>query len=79
MSVTLHFTSFPTQAYSMLLSNLSTIQARFPNQTVTYDLLKESFLEVKVYYEKTGYELIKESESLSLIDLIASLGGTLGM
>ena len=61
------------------MAQLSTVKSRFPNQTtITHDMLTKSFLEVKVYYEQTAYKLIEQNESLSLIDLIASLGGTLG-
>lgn len=78
LTVTTHFADFPTQSYARLLTELSTVKSMFPNQTITFGKLKQSLLEFKVYYDQTSYKLIVQNESLSLIDLIASLGGTLG-
>ena len=41
-------------------------------------MIRENVLEIAVYYEQTSYKLVEQKESLSIIDLIATLGGTLG-
>ena len=69
---------FPSESYARLMALLPSIQARFPNMNVTTEMLAKNVLEVNVYYEETSYKLIEQSASLGLIDLIASLGGTIG-
>ena len=73
-----HFTNFPTESYARSMAQISTVKSIFPGQTITHEMLSKSFVEIKVYYDQAAYQLIEQNESLSLIDLIASLGGTLG-
>lgn len=76
--VTTHFADFPSPGFSHRLKQLPVIQSKFPNQTITDRMIEKNVLEIAVYYEQTSYKLVEQKESLSLIDLIATLGGTLG-
>ena len=74
-----HAAAFPSENYARLMKLLPALQARFPNMTISDEMLTKSVLEVSVYYEHPSYQLVEQYASLSLIDLIASLGGTLGL
>jgi hypothetical protein len=72
---------YPSRAYADLLVNHSTQLSRFfPNKsTTTYDLLREHLLAVNVYYTDMQYTSIEEVEKLEFIDLVAGIGGTMGL
>ena len=46
---------------------------------VTYDKIKENIVKISVYYDDLRYTEIVENESMTLVDLIASLGGILSL
>ena len=72
------FSEFPSPIFSDQLAKLPSIQQKFVNQTVTQDMLRSSILYLNVYYEENSYTTIEEKESMSIVDLIAASGGTLG-
>ena len=45
----------------------------------TYDLYKDYFYSMKIYYAKATFTQITEVPQQGVIDLLSSLGGTLGM
>ena len=49
------------------------------NYTVTYDLIKEYFYSINVYYSSTQYTYINEQPQMTLVGLFSNLGGSLGM
>lgn len=46
---------------------------------LTYEQLKEETLAINVYYSEMKYTSIEELEKTNFLDLIASVGGTLGL
>ena len=76
--VTTHFAQFPSVGFGNSLKELPAIKSKFSNETITDSTLRNNVLELIIYYEQTSYKLVEQKESLSIIDLIAALGGTLG-
>jgi hypothetical protein len=45
------------------------------NDTVTYDVIKEYFYSINVYYSSTQYTYINEQPQMTLVGLFSNLGG----
>ena len=50
----------------------------FPGQKITQKLIKENFLILNIFYGETKYLKVEEVESMNIVDLLGSIGGTLG-
>lgn len=57
---------------------LPALKEIYPNETITYDLIRESMLLLYIYFDETKYSYYGEEPSMSIVDLIANVGGTLG-
>lgn len=80
--LTISSSSYPTKAYADQLVNYSgnTLANFFPNvSAVTYKDLKEHILAINIYYADMKYTSIEELEKTNLFDLVAAIGGTLGL
>ena len=72
--------NFPTRIFSKILKQRDTIKSQFePNETISYESLKECVLALDINYAELKYKVISESASKTIIDLIASIGGTIGL
>ncbi len=47
--------------------------------SVTYDLLKSKIVSLNINYEDLSYTCTSEDPKMEIIDLIGSIGGTLGI
>lgn len=77
---------FPSQFYAQALIKNSNISNRFKKynlingtEKLSTEFLKKNILALNVYYENFKYTKISQQPSLSLIDLFANFGGTLGL
>lgn len=73
---------FPSKAYANQLINHSTLLNRYygnATSQVTLDQLKNNLLAVDIYYSDMKYTSIEEIEKTSFLDLVAGVGGTLGL
>ena len=61
------------------LTNISKIKWLFENETLNYDTLKESVASIVIYYDDLSYTLISQDPKMEAVDLIAAIGGTLGL
>lgn len=61
------------------MNKLADFKARFPGQTIDYDFVKKNFALVNIYYDEIKYTVMEESPAMEIIDLIANVGGTLGL
>ena len=63
-----------------LLKN-KVIISKYANFTenLTYENVRKSAVGVFIYYSDLKYTLIKENKKMILVDLISSIGGTLGL
>ena len=79
-SVTTRSTNYPSYNYALdsLMTN-PIVKSKFQNETLTYDLLKESVLSLNIYYDKLTYTGITKDTKTELIDLISNIGGLLGL
>ena len=68
---------FPTLKYYHYLKNSTLIQTKYPN--ITYQELKKSVARVEIFYDELKETIITESIKTETFDLIANLGGTLGL
>lgn len=48
-------------------------------ENITYELFKQSVASVLVYYDELKVTQISESPSISLVNLVANIGGTCGL
>ena len=55
------------------------ITSKFQNETITYDLIKQSVLSLNVYYDQLSYTQISREAKLEIVDLVGSIGGLLGL
>jgi hypothetical protein len=46
---------------------------------ITYEVLRDNTLAVRIYFEDTSYVYITENPKTVLVDLIATIGGILGL
>ncbi len=53
--------------------------AKFQNETLTYDLLKQSVLSLNVYFDQLSYTQISREAKLEIVDLVSGIGGLLGL
>jgi hypothetical protein len=78
--LTLSTAEYPTRPYAELLINYTNISNLFPTQApLTYETLKNSILKVNLFYDELEYTFVEELEKTSIIDLLAGIGGTLGL
>lgn len=78
-NVNAFFAQYPSRNYANALAQNPTIQTKFTTNNVTYESLKSNMAQLSVYYGDLGYEKYDEIEDMSWIDLISSIGGTLGL
>lgn len=73
--------TYPSAVYGdLLVKKNSAIRARFNNRTnVTLEELRRNILAINVYYATMSYQSISESEKMNYVDLISTVGGTLGL
>ena len=71
--------AYPTQIYADILANQSQIQSRFGNTRPTYEQLKQSLASVNINYDQLGYMQLREYQKMTILDLVTSIGGTLGL
>jgi len=78
--ITTTFSNYPTKNYALnsLMTN-PMITSKFSNETLTYDLIKQSVLSLNVYYDQLSYTKISKEAKLNLVDLISGIGGLLGL
>jgi hypothetical protein len=79
-SVTTRSTNYPSYNYALdsLMTN-PIVKSKFQNETLTYDLIKQSVLSLNVYYDQLSYTHISKEAKLELVDLVSGIGGLLGL
>ena len=74
---TVSLSKFPSLNYANVLLKNPNVISKLPN--ATFESLKENILSFNVYYNDLTQVTISESPKILLPDLIANLGGTLGL
>ena len=68
--------SFPSEYYKkQLVKNIKKINS----SGISYSEIQNSMLKINIFYESMTYNLIKESESITIETLFANIGGTLSL
>jgi len=72
--------SFPSYFYGEYLFE-NNINFNRSNLSKKFDLksVQRSVSKINIYYIKIGHEVLEESASMTVVDLLASLGGMLGL
>lgn len=80
-SLTTSFSDYPTAYYAEILKNETKVcDMLYNNKTeVTYDSLKKSFLMINIYFDELKYTRVSESKRVTEVNLLSSIGGTLGL
>lgn len=78
---TISYANFPTYNYYLNLINdkADYFEMIFGTSDVYYDVVHKSFSSVFIYYDELKLTKQTEDPSQTLIDLIANIGGTLGL
>lgn len=80
ISTAVSTSDYPSVVYASALKNNSKIRSFFGNRTnVTQDELRRNLLSFTIFYNHLIYTRYSELEKLNIIDLISSIGGTLGL
>jgi hypothetical protein len=78
--ITTTFSNYPSYNYALdSLMNNPIIKSKFQNETLTYDLIKQSVLSLNVYYDHLAYTHISKDAKLEIVDLVSGIGGLLGL
>lgn len=75
------FAHYPSEIYANSLMANPRIQSFYAQNLsrLTHDSLKQNMLQMFVYYGDLGYEEYNEVETMTWVDLISNIGGTLGL
>jgi len=74
------FSNYPSYNYAKnLLMTNPMITSKFQNETLTYDLIKQSVLSLNIYYDKLSYIQISKDTKTEIVDLVSGIGGLLGL
>lgn len=78
--ITSYFKNFPKTYYAKyLLNNHSTFRTKNDsNITLDVDELNKNIARINIFYENLSQQLINEVASITIIDLLANIGGMLG-
>ena len=79
-SSTASYSVFPTMAYAYSLIKDKSFLSRFENSTnVNYETIKQNILSVNIYFDRLESTTIQEGKQTEFVDLVAGIGGTLGL
>ena len=79
--ITTSAVDFPTAMYVEILKN-NTIVANdlaLLGKEVNYENVKQNFLWVNIYYDRSAYTVITQSPTQQFVDLMSNIGGTMGL
>jgi hypothetical protein len=88
--MTLSFDSYPSPWYAEVLTNntkfnnvinayFTELKIPFINYTDNFAELKNSIAYIRVFYDDLSYTLVDETEAVTIVTLIGTLGGNLGL
>lgn len=70
----------PNNFYLNELRDDDKIITKYSNISLISDQkLKQSVLKVSIYYDSLSYSVVSQSPTMTIVDLLASLGGVLGL
>lgn len=80
-SISNSFAQYPSTTYAETLKNNPVLESFFGyNQTaITYDQLRRRVVSFTVFYTQLNYNRFTQLQKTALIDLVSSVGGTLGL
>ena len=81
MDLTVSASDFPSEQLGTMFQSDPASQLRMSALGLvnTFDTVKRSYVWLNVYYDETNYELAEESPSQLAVDLMSSIGGTMGL
>ena len=82
IAFSMSFLDYPNKAMAEQYTQRDYMKNRFKkitNQTLDYKMIKDNTAYVNIFYEDLTYGYITEKPKTSSLDLIASIGGTLGL
>ena len=65
--------------YADFINSQDNILADFNEQPISYEVAKNNFVNVWLYYSSLSYTLSTETPSMDIVSLLANIGGTIGM
>jgi amiloride-sensitive sodium channel subunit alpha/amiloride-sensitive sodium channel subunit gamma len=78
LSTTVSSSKYPNDNYFEILKNNENLQ-RGVFKSGNWSHIKNSILKVNINYESLSYKYIKENAVMSVIDLLAYIGGQMGL
>ena len=79
ISVSTSASAFPTRSFYEFYKDNEYFKRLLRNESATYESLRESVLELNIYYDSFAYTKIEQSPVSTIVDLVSNMGGTLGL
>lgn len=73
---------YPTTGYAKYLVDNKVLRSKFSSANITnmtYNTIKQNVVALNVYYDTISYKHFYELKKTSLLDLVANIGGTMGL
>lgn len=71
--------AFPSRQYAQEIMSDAQVRQLMEDVPVTYENVRDSLVSLLIAYEDIEYTMISEQPTLTIIDVIANVGGTLGL
>jgi hypothetical protein len=78
LSASVSSSKYPNENYFEILKNNKDLQQRV-FKSANWSYIKNSILKVNINYESLSYKYIKENAVMSVVDLLAYIGGQMGL
>lgn len=74
------YSAYPSVSYAEFLKSNATFRSLFPSvEDLTYETIRRNIMSLNVFYESLTYKHYVEVGKMSIDDLTANIGGTLGL
>lgn len=79
--VSVSYSDFPTVNYvdRLIQNDPQFYEHLYNTNEINYDMVKKSFVRLFIFYDEIKATFISESAKITFVDLIANIGGTLGL
>jgi hypothetical protein len=79
IDTSISYLDFPTYNTYLWFSSLDVMADEFEGINYTFDVFKQCFAYIQVIYKEIKFTEITETPSMTWVDLVAAIGGTMGL
>jgi hypothetical protein len=78
--ISIGYSKFPSRSYAKSMINDPYFQQTYSiDSNASYETIVENFMFVDIFFEELAYTFIFEAATLTFVNLLANIGGTLGL